>query len=330
MARRPVFGYEGEHHKFDFKNTSKMKKKVYASLLTIIFFLPVTDRAQNTIKPDSVPYNSKRLRAVVFTEAALFAGSLYLLNDLWYKDYPRSQFHFFNDNKEWLQMDKIGHATTSCTIGEQGYKSLRWCGVKNNKAVWYGGCLGSVYLMTIEVLDGLSAEWGFSVGDFTANTFGSVVFMGQQFAWNEQRVRFKWSYHKTEFSDYRPDLFGTDLTQTWLKDYNGQTYWLSANIASFLKKNNKFPKWLNVAVGYSAEGMTGANSNPDTNKTGEHLPHFNRYRQFYIAPDVDLTRIKTNSGFLKRVFYALNFVKIPAPALEFSKEKKIRFIPVYF
>jgi len=292
-----------------------------SSVLTLSFFYG----SSQPIKPDSIAYNPKRLRAVVISEAAIYAGSLYLLNDLWYKDYPRSSFHFFDDNKEWLQMDKLGHATTSCTIGELGYEALKWCGVENKKAIWYGGSLGSVYLLTIEILDGLSSEWGFSVGDFSANTFGSVVFMSQQFAWNEQRIKFRWSYHQTEFPDYSPALLGSNFQESVLKDYNGQTYWLSANIFSFLKKDSRFPKWLNIAVGYGAEGMIGGYENPPS-----PMPHFNRYRQFYLSPDIDFTKIKTKSKFLKVVFYTLNSLKFPAPALEYSKEKNFRLKPLYF
>jgi hypothetical protein len=277
--------------------------------------------------PDTL--NKKRFHAVIYTEAGIAAGSLYLLNDLWYKNYPRSPFHFFNDNKEWLQMDKLGHATTSCSIGMWGYKTLKWCGVDNKKAIWYGGSLGFDYLLIIEVLDGLSSEWGFSAGDFSANTFGAAVFMSQQLAWNEQRIKFKWSYHPTIYTDYRPDLLGYDITQTWLKDYNGQTYWLSGNISSFLKKDSRFPKWLNIAVGYGAEGMLGGTENPAT-YNGINMPVVPRYRQVYFAPDIDLTRIRTRSKFLKLLFYAVNFLKFPTPTLEYSKEKKLRLLPVYF
>jgi len=293
-------------------------------LFQLFFALPAKSFS---FPPDTL--NKKRLHPVIASEAVAFAGSLYLLNNLWYKDYPRSSFHFFNDNSEWLQMDKLGHATTSCTIGEFGYTTLKWCGVENKKAIWYGGSLGSVYMLTIEILDGLSSEWGFSLGDFSANTFGSVVFMSQQFAWNEQRIKFKWSYHQSPYAQYRPDLLGKDLSESWLKDYNGQTYWLSGNISSFLQKDSRFPKWLNVAFGYGAEGMIGATANPVVHN-GIIMPVYERYRQFYISPDVDFTKIKTKSKFLKGVFYALNFLKFPAPTIEFSKEKKIRLYPIYF
>lgn len=226
-------------------------------------------------------------------------------------------------------MDKLGHAATSATLGLYGYKALKWCGVSEKKSIWYGGSIGFAYLTTIEILDGFSDEWGASPGDLCANAFGSALFMSQQFAWHEQRINLKWSFHQTEYSQYRPDLLGSRLNENMLKDYNGQTYWLSANINSFLNKENRFPKWLNIAIGYGAEGMTGAFENSSTYK-GTPIPYYKRYRQFYLSPDIDFTRIPTKSKVLNTVFNLLNFVKIPAPTLEYSKEKHFRVLPLYF
>ena len=104
-----------------------------------------------------------------------------------------------------------------------------------------------------------------------------------------------------------------------MKDYNGQTYWLSINLASFMKKETNFPSWLNVAVGYGATGMTGGSFNPPyIDENGNQL-YFDRYRQYYISLDADLSRIRTNSKFLKALFKTIGFIKIPAPALEFNK-----------
>jgi hypothetical protein len=52
-----------------------------------------------------------------------------------------------------------------------------------------------------------------------------------------------------------------------LKDYNGQTYWASANFKSFFPKSN-LPPWLGVSVGYGAEGLFGAEENVDTDENG--------------------------------------------------------------
>ena len=43
-----------------------------------------------------------------------------------------------------------------------------------------------------------------------------------------------------------------------------------------------------------------------------------RYRQWYLSPDVDFTKIRTNKKGLKVLFFVLSAVKFPAPTLEFS------------
>ncbi|MFZ4400024.1 MAG: DUF2279 domain-containing protein [Bacteroidales bacterium] len=278
---------------------------------------------------DTNSINNSRLKAVIITESALIMGSMAGLYTLWYKDYPLNGFHLVNDNGEWLQMDKMGHSMTSYYFGKIGYEALKWSGVKENKAIWYGGCMGSVYLITIEILDGFSKEWGFSLGDFTANTLGSAVFISQQLAWHEQRILLKYSSHTTEFAQYRPDLLGRNLPQRILKDYNGCTFWFSGNIYSFLPKNSRFPKWLNLAIGYGAEGMIGGHSNPTSYKWNS-MPVFDRYRQFYLSLDIDLTRIPTKSKTLDLIFNLIGFIKIPLPTLEYNTKDGFRGHAFYF
>jgi hypothetical protein len=86
-------------------------------------------------------------------------------------------------------------------------------------------------------------------------------------------------------------------------------------------KHSKLPSWLNIAVGYGADGMFGSKSNDWVDPvTGEvvDLNHIPRLRQWYLAPDIDFTRIKTNKKWVRSVFYALNAIKLPAPALVLS------------
>ena len=52
--------------------------------------------------PDSL--NQKRLKTVWISQAAIGSATLLALNQAWYADYPRSKFHFINDNQEWLQV----------------------------------------------------------------------------------------------------------------------------------------------------------------------------------------------------------------------------------
>jgi len=294
---------------------------ILSFLLLLTYTLPVSSQTLE-IYPDSI--NRSRLNTVIYTSAGLYTTTLGVLYFAWYKDNELTSFHWYNDNKAWLQVDKFGHATTSYIMSNYAFWSLRWSGVNNNKSALYAGLMGWSAMTVIEILDGFSNNWGASPGDLVANTAGAAFFTGQQLLWKEQRIRLKFSYHPTEFAQYRPDLLGENGLQSMLKDYNGQTYWLSANISSFLKNETKFPKWINVSLGYGATGMLGSYSNP-IEWDGEVLPYHNRTRQYYLSFDVDWTRINTNSSFLRFVFKAFSFVKVPFPTLEYNKENQFVF-----
>lgn len=272
--------------------------------------------------------NKPLLRKLAIGTGVLYAGSIYGLYHLWYKDYPQSSFHFFNDNGEWLQIDKIGHATSSYYISMLGYEALSITGVEDQTSAISGGALALLYLTTVETFDGFSKGWGASWGDVIANATGASLFVSQQLIWHEQRIRMKWSYLPTKYAQYRPDLLGENGIQRALKDYNGHTYWLSGNISSFILQDNKFPKWLNFAVGYSGTGMTGAFSNPDFHD-GIDLPEFDRYRRYLISADIDLTKLGSRNKTLNMLFKAVSFIKLPMPAIEFSKNG-MKLKPLYF
>jgi len=262
--------------------------------------------------------------------AALWVGSVVGLNELWYKNEPRSKFHLFDDSREWYQMDKAGHFLTSYAIGYYYIDFLRWAGFNRKTSIWAGGFMGSFYLAGIEVLDGFSGAWGFSLSDFTVNTAGSFAVILQELAWNEQRITPKISFHPTRYAQYRPNLLGDSFGSQMLKDYNGHTLWLSANIHSFLNDESKFPRWLNIAVGFGADGMIGGDFNPEFDDDGNAMPNLIRHRQFYISLDVDLTKIRTKKKWLRTIFKAVNLIKLPFPTVEFNSIEKVKFHPVYF
>jgi hypothetical protein len=308
------------------------KKLILTGLVWALMSIPSGIVAQN---PDSVTIadsaviNKSRLTGVLAVQGSVYLATLGGLYFAWYQDYPQSSFHFFDDNDEWMQMDKLAHMTTAYYISRIGFASYRWAGMKHTPSVWYGGLLGFAYMLNIEILDAFSAEWGFSAGDLAANTLGCAVFIGQQLTWHEQRFLLKYSYHTTTYPQYRPDLLGSNLIQHMVKDYNGMSYWLSGNIHSFLSQESKFPRWLNIAMGYGAEGMTGAYGNI-SGADGKPVPEFTRYRKFFLSVDVDLTRIRTKSKVLKGIFTVLSFIKIPAPAIEFNTLGQIKLHPLYY
>lgn len=296
--------------------------RLYVIRHIIIFvLLPVVSFSQSKLDLFLTPsdtLNKPRRNAVVITEASIGAITLVGLNQLWYADFERSKFHTINDNNEWLQMDKLGHVFTSYQLGKHGAQLLNWSGVSKRDQLLYGATLGFTFLTAVEVLDGYSEEWGFSWGDILANGAGTGLYIGQELLWKEQRIALKYSFHHTKYAKQRPDQLGeTDLEQI-LKDYNGQTYWLSANLHSFFK-DSKIPKWLNIAVGYGGQGMLTGEKDIDN----QVLTSNSRYRQYYLSFDLNLSKIKTNSKLLRSIFDVIDMIKIPFPTLEFNKKGSV-------
>lgn len=287
-----------------------------------------TLRAQDFFKA-SPTYNPSRVTGTIIVESAIGVAVTIGLNYLWYKKFPHGKFHYFNDNGEWLQVDKVGHAATAYNIAAIQSDVLRWGGVRPGTSALIGTGVALGFMTMIEIMDGHSVHWGFSKGDMLANMAGCLLFEGQHLMWGEQRVSLKFSYHGTIFPQYYPAELGTNLPQRMLKDYNGQTYFLSFNIASFLPASSNFPRWLNVSVGYGAEGMIGAFKNP-TEINGRPIPEFQRYRQWYLSFDTDLYRIDGLSPFAQTLLKVNRTVKTPAPALEWNEGEGVKFHLFYY
>jgi len=289
-----------------------------------IALLPDATRAQT---PDSTRQPAEffpdtlrkgRLNGVLITQAALYSAAVTGLSVMWYSDYPQSSFHLYNDNRSWLQMDKAGHLFSAYYLSDVMYLSYRWAGMEPKRAVLFGSLMAWTFQLNLEILDGVSSAWGFSWGDLVANTAGSLLFAGQQLAWNEQRLTVKYSYHPTGYAKDNPTMLGETFVQNLWQDYNGMTFWLSGNISSFLPSKARFPKWLNVAFGYGCNGVG--------------VPHGTaaQYRQFYFSLDADLTRIPVRSKTLKSLLYVLNLFKVPFPALEYNTTGQLRMHLLYF
>ena len=272
------------------------------------------------------PYSKKKEKFVIYSQVIGYATNFASLYSFWYADYPKSNFHLFNDVGEYLQVDKVSHVYGAYVGGRMSMQMWKWAGVPKKRYVWVGGMTGLAYETVIEVMDGFSDHWGFSVGDYAANILGTSLLIGQELAWNEQRITMKYGTHIATYSDptvdaYLNGIYGKSKLDRLFKDYNAQTYWLSANIKSFFKKSN-VPDWLNIAFGYGGQDMYGAYWDGILDANGQLAypeDHFQRYRQWYLAPDIDLTRIKTKSKALKTILFVLNTFKFPTPSLELSR-----------
>ncbi|MDW3651971.1 MAG: DUF2279 domain-containing protein [Bacteroidia bacterium] len=283
---------------------------------------------QDSLKTASSGINKAKLRTAIITESALYLGSMAYLQFIWYNDKERVPFHFFDDSKGYLQMDKMGHAYGAYLESYLSYKWLRSAGLSKNKALLFGGTAGIILQTPIEIFDGLYEGWGFSWSDMAANTAGSFLVIGQELLFDKQLFQYKFSFSRSIYAKQANGYLGDDALESLFLDYNGHSYWLSTRLNNFVLKD-KLPDWLSIAVGYSANGMFGEFENRRY-WGGVELPQSRRYRQFLLSPDIDWTGIPTKSRFLKGVFQALNFIKIPAPALEIDGLGRLKGHWLYF
>ncbi|MEP2772559.1 MAG: DUF2279 domain-containing protein [Fulvivirga sp.] len=261
--------------------------------------------------------STHRLKPLLIGTGVAYTGALIGLNQLWYSDFERESFHFFNDHREWKQMDKVGHFYAAFQLSSGGYRALRWANVTEDKSILWGTIFSAIVLTPIEVFDGFSTAYGASYSDVIANTAGASFFYLQQRKWGEIRIHPKFSFHRTSLPSSRPELLGEGLLEEVFKDYNGQTYWLSFDLSKLINCN--FPKWLNLAVGYSANNMVAAHDSQSESRG------FSPQRQVFFAIDFDLNEYKFHSKLLNTLIYLVNMVHLPAPTLEYSDKLKFHF-----
>ncbi|MCO5234452.1 MAG: YfiM family protein [Chitinophagales bacterium] len=290
--------------------------------------------------------NLSRLLTLNLSIGTIYAGMNSWWSSAWYSKYDRERFHLFNDNGEWLQMDKAAHIFNAYFISRWGHNLYRWAGVPPKHSPWVGMLVGNMWQLSIEVHDGFSKKWGFSWGDMAANFSGSLIFGLQQYFWHDQKLNIKISATPEKYPEVLKDrtnhLYGTTIGELILKDYNAMTFWLNVSPGAFIKKpESKFPKWLSVSLGYGGTGMYGGFENrwcankdkevgecpPDEILTpkdyvGVDIP---RVRQFYISWDIDFTKIPSNKPALKTFLELINIIKVPFPALEFRSDGKVKW-----
>jgi hypothetical protein len=289
-------------------------------LLILLLGITYKSHSQSSFFLNSDSLSTKRVRIVSTAITANWITQTSLASRLWYKNFDKSNFHLFDDSKEWLQMDKMGHFYASNKLSKLYTDCYIWSGMPRKKSVIIGSLIGLGYETTLEILDGFNTQWGFSLYDMVANTLGSLTYASQKIMWNEERFILKFSSHSTPYASERPNVLGATPAERFLKDYNGQTYWLSFSPFAF-SSNQNLPKWLCLSFGYSIDQkIIGDNDfyfNPITNKS------FNAKREFLVSLDVDFSKLPIKNRLVKAVISRFNYLKIPFPTLIFSNGQLI-------
>ncbi len=273
-------------------------------LITVSILLACSLNAQRS---DSLRLRKGLTHAVLSSYAV---GSLVALNQVWYAPYSTEEFHLFNDSKQWMQMDKFGHAFTGYLITNELNRLHYWAAAKRQP--WVGAVYAMSYLSTLEIMDGFSSGWGFSGADMLVNGLGVGLAFSQDFFFKRQIIIPKFSFSRTSYAAVRPEILGSTCTEQLLKDYNGQTYWVSLPVATFLKLPRRF-HWICISLGYGCDAKLVGSQ--DT------WNGFNARRQVYLSLDIDCANLAPKHPKLNKVLTHLNWIKVPFPSLEFSTDK---------
>lgn len=288
-----------------------MLKAIWLSLFLVNTACSI---GQQSFWQDSDTISKKRIIGISITSGTIWSGTMLGLSQVWYKDVEKAKWHSFDDSRNWLQMDKAGHFYTANKIANLTGNMYRWAGASNTQQSWIGFGYSLGYQMTLEMLDAYSAEWGFSWSDAGANLAGSASYLGQQLLWKEQRIIPKFSYSNSPYAALRPEVLGSNFPERLLKDYNGQTYWLSVSLGSFFT-DSKIPKWLCFSFGYSADAKLIGDNEYFEYVTNDQLIQLHSSREYLFSFDVDFSKLEIRRSWLKKVVNQLNYLKVPFPAL---------------
>ena len=293
----------------------------------VLIFISVFSTDSKSIDTLKLKKN-KKFYTFLAAEGIVLTGGITYLSKQWYSDKKRVPFHFYNDLRGWNQVDKFGHFYASYIESDIGYSLMKKFNFSEKKSLYLGGFQGLILETPIEIFDAYYDGWGFSLSDMVAKAAGSLFFIFQQKIFKEQIIKPKLSFSRSKYARVANGYLGkNNIVSEFLYDYNGYTFWFSISPRSIFPRS-KIPKWFNVSFGYGSDGMIGEFKNLSSYK-GVEIPNFERFRQFYLSLDIDFSKIKTNSKFMKGVFTTLSYIKIPLPTLEIS-QKKIRGHFIYF
>ena len=234
----------------------------------------------------------------------------------WWQE-ERISFHFYHGwqrkkgdyDFKWNDsycghMDKLGHYYSGKILSEQLTNISNWIGFRPGTSNWIGPILSSLMLLEIEIYDGYFKEWGFSLADLTANELGAFAPLLRDKIPYINNFQFKFSYHASN----QPST-----EATFVKDYAGMTFWLSWNLHSALPGIFKtyYPKWLNVALGYSVSKQAHGDI------------------ELYLSPDINWEKTPIgNSNIAKFIKMALNYFHFPCITWQLQPSSK--FYLLYF
>ena len=293
--------------------------KFKSLFLLVIFFVS----SQNIFgQSDSLKVNKKRVFIVGSSLAVALGGSYLYVQNSWWSE-KQEPFHFDDgaDLTYALNVDKVGHFMGGLEAADVFSSSMKWAGMQEEQALWYGAAFGSGLQLAIEMKDAYAPYWGFSKWDLALGSAGSLFPVAQYYNDDLKAINFKFSYYKQSDIYWELDRQRGKKPNkyAWQDDYPNQTYWLSVDVNHFTE-TCCWPDWLNLAIGFGLD---------DTQYLNENNTKMGGNNEWYIALDYDIPKMlkKWNSPTGKKVKHWLNYIHLPAPTIRISP--KLEFYPLF-
>ncbi|MCS7086316.1 MAG: YfiM family protein, partial [Bacteroidia bacterium] len=162
-------------------------------------------------------FNVRKARLAAAFWGVSYAATTTALGAAWYGGERRAPFHLFDDNRQWKQIDKWGHAYAAFQFSHAAMETAKWTGCERKTVLWTASA-GFAILLPIEIFDGFMEKYGASVGDLAANAAGSALALINEAVWKRPRILLKVGFFPTDYARLRPDLLGRNFAEQLLKD----------------------------------------------------------------------------------------------------------------
>jgi len=262
-----------------------------------------------SLSPDTLKSKKKyktdplKITLIAVAGAGAFTAMHIYYSNTWWKE-KKNDFKFAEDGFYARNMDKASHIYTANLLSEGMAITYEWAGISPNKALLYGAITSMAYETYIEINDGFAPNWGFDWVDMGANIFGAVYPFLQRKAPVLKSFNFKWSFN--------PDWLKKKVSNQndLLDDYTNMTFWLSVNPEFLFPKSvtggKLYPNFLALALGMSIKNASHT------------FGSTNAYEEWFIAFDIDFTKLPGKSDFMVKLKKILNFYHFPTPAVRFA------------
>jgi hypothetical protein len=160
------------------------------------------------------------------------------------------KFHsegYFGKDTAYGGMDKLGHAWNAAVLAETFTDAIRKRAPNPDGAPVTGFILSMGVMGMIEVMDGFSADYGFSYEDITADIVGATLgYLRSTYPELEEKIDFR--------IEYIPS--GNEKGLALESDYSGQKYLLALKLSGFESFEETPLRFVELHAGYYARGFS--------------------------------------------------------------------------